>query len=174
MTSRIAQYDSNSRKHRALAEYLFSRREIGHLSVRGVSDRIGVHHTYLRRLEQGLYAQPAPEILQRLALALEVPAEDLFALAGYEIPENLPTFPAYLRSKYDMSPEAARQLTDYFAFISERFGVKEKDTPATIAEAKALREEDDPIPDVESPDFDPKFLKRPDVLPKRIHNKPAA
>ena len=132
--------------------------------MRELARQVGVHQSLITRTERGLYAQPAPEILHRIANALEVPAEDLFALAGYEVPENLPTFPAYLRSKYDMSPEAARQLTDYFAFVAERFGIKEKDTPVTVAEAKAQAEAaEEAIPDIESPDFDSRFLKHPDA-----------
>lgn len=111
----------------ALGEYLKQARERKGWSNREVSRQIGVHYSYITRIEQGHYSKPSPEILKRLANALEVPEEDLFALAGHELPENLPTFPAYLRSKYDMSPEVAKQLTDYFTYVKDRYHITEKD-----------------------------------------------
>lgn len=111
----------------ALGQYITAAREAKSWSLRELARRIGVHYSYITRIEQGHYSKPSPEILKRLANALEVPDEDLFALAGHELPENLPSFPAYLRSKYEMSTEAAKQLTDYFTFVQERYQIKEKD-----------------------------------------------
>ena len=40
------------------------------------------------------------ERLSRIASTLQVPAGDLFGLAGYTTPIDLPSLPVYLRTKY--------------------------------------------------------------------------
>lgn len=138
----------------ALGSYVREHREAAGLSIRALSERVRVHFSFLARLESGEYSQPAPEILQRLARELQVEPADLFALCGYEIPENLPMFPAYLRSKYDMDPGAAAKLVEYFELLSERYGIREKQEPV-----KPVEDVSD-VPDVESSEFGAADLDR--------------
>jgi transcriptional regulator with XRE-family HTH domain len=136
----------------ALGLYVKDKRLAVGMSSRALSEKIAVHHSTINRLESGVNAHPAPEILERIAKVLKFPSEDLFALAGYDVPEKLPTFPAYLRSKYEMTPEAAKQLTEYFGFLTERYGITEKDSgPKRLPEKK--------LPSVESADFKEEYLE---------------
>ncbi len=73
-----------------LGEYIRAQRETLGISQRRLAGRIGLHHSYLARLEAGDYAQPAPAVLHRIAEALDLEPEDLFALAGHTIPHELP------------------------------------------------------------------------------------
>jgi transcriptional regulator with XRE-family HTH domain len=98
-----------------------SREELG-LSVRQIALRVGVHHATLSRMEAG-EQRPTPETLQKLALVLELDEADLFALAGYRLPERLPAFPAYLRAKYRMPDEAAQQLNEYFGYLADKYDI---------------------------------------------------
>jgi hypothetical protein len=59
---------------------------------------------------------------------LRVPVADLYGLAGYEIPEGLPTLQPYLRAKYDLPPEAVADLERYFELLRNYYGVP-KDQP---------------------------------------------
>lgn len=106
-----------------LGEVLRVAREGLGLSVRRLAARAGVHHATLARIELG-EQRPGPETLQLLALALELDEADLFALAGYRLPERLPAFPAYLRAKYRMPDEAASQLNEYFTYLSDKYAIE--------------------------------------------------
>lgn len=115
-----------------LEDVLRTARESAGLSIRRAAERAGIHHAGLARIELG-EQRPTPETLQRLAGALELNDADLFALAGYQRPEGLPSFPAYLRAKYDMPYEAAVQLNEYFGFLAEKYDVPldgEPDAPS--------------------------------------------
>lgn len=118
-----------------LGEYIRAQRETLGISQRRLAARVGIHHSYLARMEAGGYAQPAPAVLHRIAEALDLDPEDLFALAGHVIPHELPSFAPYLRAKYDIPDQAARELADYFHFMSERYGIRERSEPLNDTEA---------------------------------------
>jgi len=90
--------------------------------MRALGDIAGFSHTSVHKIEHGDYGQPAPEKLRRLASGLGVPAEDLYALAGYVIPDRLPAFAPYLRARYDLPEEAVSQLDQYFQLLLEKYG----------------------------------------------------
>lgn len=112
-----------------LGEVIRVAREHLGLSLRQLAEAVDVHHSFLARLETGDYQTAKPAFLQRLSRVLELDERDLFSLAGLDAPEGLPAFTPYLRAKYDMSDEAAKALQDYFAFVSDRYDVREKDHP---------------------------------------------
>lgn len=91
-------------------------------SQRMAADRMGYHHSYLARIESGAYASPAPKQLKAIARVLGAPIEDLYALAGYQVPERLPALAPYLRVKYDLPEQAVGQLQDYFELLSAKYG----------------------------------------------------
>jgi transcriptional regulator with XRE-family HTH domain len=59
----------------------------------------------LTRLEQGRILNPRPRTLCAIATALDSPAADLFALAGYIAPCDLPSIEHYLNTKYSHIPK---------------------------------------------------------------------
>lgn len=105
-----------------------ARLDVG-LSIRQLAERVGVHHSFISRLESGDYTSAGPQILQRLSRVLELDERDLFALTGQEAPEGLPAFTPYLRAKYEMSDEAAQALKDHWDYAVERFGIQPKPEP---------------------------------------------
>lgn len=99
-----------------LGAYLRARREQLGLSIRGVAERIEVEPTTVMRLEQGKFLAPAPDKLRRLALALNLAPNDLFVMADYVQPNELPSPALYLRAKYpDLPPEALEEAERYLA-----------------------------------------------------------
>jgi transcriptional regulator with XRE-family HTH domain len=112
----------------SLGQYVAREREALGISQRQLAKRIGLSHSYLNRLEGGEFASPEPATLYRIAEALDTEPEDLFALAGHTVPRQLPSFAPYLRAKYEMSDQAAKELADYFGYLSERYGITERDT----------------------------------------------
>jgi transcriptional regulator with XRE-family HTH domain len=107
----------------------------------------GLHLSYWSKLEAGQYESPSPKHLQAIAKVLGVNFEDLYNLAGYEAPERLPSFTPYLRTKYQLPPEAVADLERYFELLRSHFGIPQ----------------DQPV-------FPPKPLK-PGPKPKTENNK---
>ena len=64
-----------------LGAFIRDQREIGHLSLRRLSEMAGISNPYLSQIERGL-RKPSAEILQQIARALEISSETLYIRAG--------------------------------------------------------------------------------------------
>ena len=95
------------------------------LTLRAAAELTGYHHSYLARLEAGDYEAPKPQQLKAIARALEIPIEDLYALAGYQVEDRLPDFAPYLRAKFDLPDEAVDRLDEYFQMLKERYDIED-------------------------------------------------
>lgn len=92
-------------------------------SSRELAERTGLPQATIVRFESAQFT-PVPEKLDRLATALGIPLADLYSLAGYPLPTELPALPAYLRAKYrDLPPPAQDELEAYVAHLTEKYGV---------------------------------------------------
>lgn len=109
-TTRNVESNSNPQ----LAAALRAARAKAGLTVRQLAEAADMTPATVSRLESGLIDSPRPEHLLRLARALDVELEDLYALAGYLMPEGLPELQPYLRTKYGLSDRAVEQLDEYF------------------------------------------------------------
>lgn len=96
-----------------LGEYLRAERERAEISQRQLASRVGIHHSYLARLESGENDSPAAEVLQTIADVLEISSADLMAFIGVKPPEGLPEFAPYLRAKYHLSDTEIRRMAGY-------------------------------------------------------------
>jgi transcriptional regulator with XRE-family HTH domain len=96
------------------------RRELG-LSIRAVAEQSGLPSTTVFRIESGEIASPKPQQLDRIAHVLKVDVEDYYALMGYLTPDALPSLQPYLRVKYNLPPQAARQIDEYFSALHDRW-----------------------------------------------------
>lgn len=99
------------------------------LSIRKLAEAAGVTHSYVAKLEAGRFQSVSPDHLSALARALDAPAEDLYALGGYKLPEALPTFGPYLRSRYreELPEQAIDQLNEYFELLRAKYAGSEED-----------------------------------------------
>ena len=109
-----------------LGRLLQRHRHAAGLSLDQLANATNIDKSTIHRIEQGQIDAPGPQKLQRLATALGTEVEDYFALAGYFTPHGLPGLAPYLRAKYDVSPELASEIEDYFAWRREK---KDRDTP---------------------------------------------
>ena len=106
-----------------LGQVLRARREQFGLSQYALEAVSGVDHSVIGRIEGGQIAAPGPDKLTRLAEALRLNVADVFTLAGYAVPRQLPSFRPYLRSRYGgLPPEAHARLDSYFRQIQEEYG----------------------------------------------------
>ncbi len=109
-----------------LGKFIHSHREAKGLSMRALAADAKVDFSYIAHLERGSRVQPSQAVLRRLAGALGVQPDDLFTLAGYQLPEELPTLAPYLRAKYDLSDDAVAELERLFDEVSQRSGSRAK------------------------------------------------
>lgn len=104
-----------------LAQALRQFRGDAGLSLRDLAERSGINRGAISRLESGERVQPRAETLKRLAAALGIPTEDLYAAAGWKVPNELPSFKPYLRTKYGHLPsDKLTELEAIFQEISQR------------------------------------------------------
>ncbi len=73
--------DSNRQKIVDLGSFIREQRRLAELSVRKLSERAGISNPYLSQIERGL-RKPSADILQQIAVALEISAESLYTRAG--------------------------------------------------------------------------------------------
>lgn len=113
----------NPQQAKELGRQLRARREELGLSVRDVERLADVDNGTIVRIEQGAFAAPRPDKLSRMADALGLNLADVFALADYSVPSELPSFAPYLRTKYrDLPGPAVAELERSFKRITKRHG----------------------------------------------------
>jgi transcriptional regulator with XRE-family HTH domain len=69
-----------------LGDYLREQRVSARLSLRQLAEQAGVSNPYLSQIERGL-RRPSAEVLQQLAKALRISAEQLYLRAGLVSPD---------------------------------------------------------------------------------------
>jgi transcriptional regulator with XRE-family HTH domain len=70
-----------------LGDYLREQRVSARLSLRQLAEQAGVSNPYLSQIERGL-RRPSADVLQQLAKALRISAEQLYLRAGIVSPED--------------------------------------------------------------------------------------
>jgi transcriptional regulator with XRE-family HTH domain len=102
---------------REFGEYLQSLRRQRKLGIRELARKAAIDSGGITRIEKG-QARPRPDTLKCLAIALEVPVSDMFAMAGYVTPSDLPSISTYLRVCYrDLSDESLIHLEGYIRHL---------------------------------------------------------
>lgn len=109
---------------KALGDLLRHRREELGLSTRQLGERAGLDGVTVLRFEQGAFAAPRPDKLARVADVLGLSLADVYALADYAVPADLPNLRPYLRTKYrDLPPEDAEKIEAYAARLAKKHGI---------------------------------------------------
>ncbi|MGH3904684.1 MAG: helix-turn-helix domain-containing protein [Pseudonocardiaceae bacterium] len=94
------------------------------LSMRGLAHKANIDSGALTRIEQGKVDTPQPDTLKALAEALQVPLADMFAMAGYVIPYDLPSLTPYLQARYSHLPEETlASANDYLQRLIDEHGL---------------------------------------------------
>jgi transcriptional regulator with XRE-family HTH domain len=71
----------------SLGDYLREQRTASRLSLRQLAEQVGVSNPYLSQIERGL-RRPSAEVLQQIAKALRISAEQLYIRAGIVSPHD--------------------------------------------------------------------------------------
>ena len=107
-----------------LGTYLREARQAKELSARALGELTDINDATIVRFENGHFSAPAPDKLARIAEALGLRLADVFALAEYASPTDLPSLTPYLRTKYGDLPDEAREAIEkYAARIAHKHGM---------------------------------------------------
>ena len=120
---------------RRFGEYLRDLRAQRKQSVRGLAATAGIDSGTVTRLEQGGIHAPSPDTLKQLATALDVPLADLFVMAGYIMPQELPSITPYIHAKYRHLPEGTR--LEIAAYCRQRLAADEEASESRTQEGPA-------------------------------------
>jgi transcriptional regulator with XRE-family HTH domain len=104
----------------AIGEFIREQRQQGQVSLRQLARLAGVSNPYLSQIERGL-RKPSAEILQQIAKALRISAEQLYVRAGIlEFRAGNPEIVAAILSDDDLGERQKQVLLDiYEAFRRE-------------------------------------------------------
>jgi transcriptional regulator with XRE-family HTH domain len=95
----------------------------------------GVPNSTVVRIEQGKFMAPRPNKLASFAQFLGLTLADLFGPAGYLVPNELPSFDAYLNVKYPKLPaEAVREMQEHFDDLIVRMGLNFNEPSSVLEE----------------------------------------
>lgn len=107
-------------KAKQLGKKVRDARQAKGLSLRALEAESGVNYSTISYLEKGEIESPSIKILKALSQTLEIPVDDLYALAGYAQPETMPSLPVYLRSKYNLSAADVAELEKHFEKLKNK------------------------------------------------------
>lgn len=99
-----------------------ARERKGH-SLRAFAELVGLPRTWLHELEHGVYLDPAPDRLARIAEALEIAPGTIDKITRGSVASSLPGMRTYFRAKYQLSPDEAAQVE---AYVERLRGKKER------------------------------------------------
>lgn len=107
-----------------LGRSIHEARQAKGLSTRKLAAAIGTTHSYIHKLEAGWFHSISPEHINALALTLDLDPQDLFSLAGYQVPDGLPTLVAYMRTKYgeELPEPAITEMSIFFDHLRTKYG----------------------------------------------------
>jgi transcriptional regulator with XRE-family HTH domain len=113
----------NQSQAKQLGEWLRERRHEAGLGTTELAKRTGINDATITRIEQGAIASPDPRKLRLISQELDLNLADVYAMAGYAAPKDLPSFQPYLRRKYrDLPDEAVEDLERAFERIIKKHG----------------------------------------------------
>jgi len=110
----------------SLSDALRAGREAQGLTISQLAVLLEVDPGQVFRWESG-ERKPKADKLTALARRLELPIDELFALAGWPLPARSVDLPAMLRSQYDLPPEAIAEVQRDIERIAKKYRTKPTD-----------------------------------------------
>lgn len=92
--------DMNQQQARVLGNLLRAKRKELGFSTYQLAAAAGVNSSTVVRIELGKFAAPGPDKLAKFATALKMNLAEVYAKAGYIVPDDLPEIESYLQVKY--------------------------------------------------------------------------
>ena len=119
----------------SLGDYLKEQRLASRLSLRQLADQVGVSNPYLSQIERGL-RKPSAEVLQQLAKALRISAEQLYVRAGivHPAPGRAGSVELAILDDAGLTERQKQSLLDVYASF---LALNAAAAPAVVAEEPA-------------------------------------
>ena len=120
--------DTRAPEMKRLGTYLQRLRLDLDMSLRRVSHLSRISPAHLCKIEQGtVFKSVGIDVLLRLARTYNIPLSSILEEAGFidEHHDTLPSFPQYLRHKYNLSPQAIRDLETTKEVVLKKYRVSE-------------------------------------------------
>ena len=119
-------------REESFGEYLKRIRAAGGLSIPELARRSGVSAPYISRIESGWRSTPKPAIIEKLALALRVPADEMLRKAGYgslaaSIAGQDPRARVFLRASADLTQAQLDEILEYIEFRKRQWAREHKE-----------------------------------------------
>jgi len=114
-----------------VGKFIREQRESARITLRKLSDLAGISNPYLSQIERGL-RRPSAEVLQQIAKALRISAEQLYVRAGIVSPEDGVGGDVQLAILGDtgLTERQKQSLLDVYASFVALNGPAEDDVPA--------------------------------------------
>lgn len=130
----------DDKQAKRLGTFLRRRRHSLRLSTHQLAETADMPHSTIIRFEQGAFSAPAPDKLARISEALGLSLADVYALADYAVPGDLPSPTLYLRTKYRDLPkgELAAMTRDIERVLKSR-GIDPSAGPQPGEDEKDIR-----------------------------------
>ncbi len=111
-------------KAKDLGQLIRSRREQLGWSIRRLAREANLEFTTVKRIEDGSFKAPKPDKLAAIAKSLNLPLADIFTTVDYAVPDELPSFKPYLRTKYRTLPaEDVEAIERYARRLAKKHGI---------------------------------------------------
>jgi transcriptional regulator with XRE-family HTH domain len=111
-------------KPQLLGKKITKAREAKSLSIYALAKLAGIHRSTITDLEDGAIRNPSPEILAKLAAQLDLTLADLYSLAGYAVPAELPSFDGYMAAKFRGLPnDAIEEISGHLKYLQAKHGL---------------------------------------------------
>ena len=114
---------------KTLGQMLKARREELGLSTHKLAKLAEIDQATVVRFEAGSILAPHPDKLSRVAKALSISGADVYALADYLVPSDLPSLKPYLKTKYDrLLDEDISKIEELVTRLAKKRGFSLADT----------------------------------------------
>lgn len=125
-TAKRKKIDISSNEMAQLGKYLRRLRLDLDMSLRRAAQLSHISPAHLCKIEQGtVFKSVGIDILLRLARTYTIPLSAILEETGFveEHTDTLPSFPQYLRQKYNLSPQAIRDLETTKEVVLKKYRV---------------------------------------------------
>lgn len=109
-----------------IGEYIREKRKEKNMSQRDLATAANISNAEISRIESGIRQSPAPEVLKNIAIALRIPTETLFEVAGFiekisiHSPVDLQLNPEKYICVSDLTAAEIADVKKYIAFIKSQ------------------------------------------------------
>ena len=121
-------------RSRQLGLLVKERREECGLSTHRLAQATEMDQATVVRIEAGSILAPRPDKLSRIAQVLGISGADIFALAGYTVPADLPSLRPYLQAKYHgLLDEDLDKIETFVGRLAKKRGVELVEAATAVA-----------------------------------------